>query len=39
VQHNWYKKFYQTHCKWWYLFFASVALHAILALQLFGNPF
>lgn len=39
LQYSWYKKFYQTHCKWWYLFFASVALHALLAFQVFGNPF
>lgn len=39
VQFNWYKAFYRTHCWWWYLFFASVAVHALVALTLYGNPF
>lgn len=39
VKLNWYKKFYQRHCWWWYLFFGSVAAHALLALNLYGNPF
>lgn len=36
---SWYRRFYKTHCWWWYLFFASVALHSILAVVVFGNPF
>ena len=39
VRFEWYKKFYRTHCWWWYLFFASVAGHALVALSLYGNPF
>jgi len=39
VNYNWYKKLYQTHCWWWYLFFGSVAAHALLALGVYGNPF
>lgn len=34
-----YQRFYRTHCFWWYLFFVSVLLHAILALRVYGNPF
>lgn len=34
-----YQKFYQTHCWWWYLFFISVAAHALLAISVYGSPF
>lgn len=39
VRFEWYKKFYRMHCWWWYLFFASVAVHAVVALAIYGNPF
>jgi len=39
VRLEWYKIFYRTHCWWWYLFFGSVAVHAVVALTLYGNPF
>ena len=38
VKYAWYRKFYQGHCRWWYLFFISVFLHSVLALVTFGNP-
>ena len=34
-----YLAFYKTHCYWWWLFFASVLGHVILAFMAFGNPF
>ena len=36
---SWYQKFYRSHCWWWYVFFASVFLHAVLAMMVYGNPF
>lgn len=33
-----YQKFYRTHCRWWWLFFASVAGHSILAIWIYGIP-
>ncbi len=38
-QHGWYRKFYSMHCYYWWLFFVSVALHAVLAIIAYGNPF
>lgn len=35
----WYQKIYSiTHCYWWWLFFISVALHAIIAIWTFSIP-
>lgn len=39
MKHEWYKKFYNFHCWFWRIFFASVLLHVIVAFLLFGNPF
>lgn len=39
MQHEWYRKFYNAHCYYWWLFFVSVALHAALAILVYGNPF
>lgn len=38
-QFEWYKKFYGTHCIYWWIFIVSVLVHAILAFIVFGNPF
>ncbi len=35
----WYRAFYRRHCWYWYFFFVSVFLHAVLAMYLYGNPF
>ena len=35
---GWYKKFYNLHCYYWWLFIASVLLHAVLAIDTYGNP-
>ncbi len=35
----WYQKFYRSHCRGWYVFFAAVLLHALLAFITYGNPF
>jgi len=34
-----YIQFYNLHCYFWYGFFVSVVLHAILGIYLFGIPF
>ena len=34
-----YMKFYSLHCYFWWFFFISVALHAVLAILIYGNPF
>jgi len=34
-----YMKFYSCHCYYWWFFIVSVALHAVLAITAFGNPF
>ena len=34
-----YMKFYSYHCYYWWFFIVSVALHALLAITAFGNPF
>ncbi len=36
---KWYASFYKAHCVYWVLFFASVILHAVIAVLVFGNPF
>ncbi len=38
-QHNWYKKFYSNHCRYWWFFFLTVLLHTLFAFYAFGNPF
>jgi len=37
-KYEWYKKFYNKHCYYWWLFIISVLLHTILAFLIFGNP-
>ncbi|MAG20348.1 hypothetical protein CL618_02860 [archaeon] len=32
-------KFYKYHCYYWWIFIISVLLHALLAFNVFGNPF
>lgn len=39
MQKNWYRKFYSLHCYYWWLFFASVLAHTLLAFNVFGWPF
>jgi hypothetical protein len=34
-----YPVFYRYHCYYWWFFIISVALHAVLAITAFGNPF
>jgi len=34
-----YMKFYNWHCYYWWFFIVSVALHALIAVTAFGNPF
>lgn len=37
-QYEWYKKFYNKHCYYWWVFIISVLLHTIIAFVIFGNP-
>ncbi len=39
MKHGWYQKFFKLHCYLWWVFWASVAVHAILALIYIGWPF
>ena len=38
-QYSWYRKFYNKHCYYWWIFFASVLFHAVLSITAYGNPF
>ena len=38
-RYGWYRKFYRMHSLYWWIFFASVFLHSMLAFIFFGNPF
>ena len=38
LSQNWFKKFYQYHCWYWWGFIISVFLHTILAFVTFGSP-
>jgi len=37
--YEWYKKLYNLHCYFWWIFIGSVIIHAILAILVFGIPF
>ena len=37
-KYEWYKKYYNYHCYYWWGFMLSVLLHATLAFILFGIP-
>jgi hypothetical protein len=39
LERGWYRKFYNLHCYFWWLFIISVVLHAIIALSAYGIPF
>jgi hypothetical protein len=34
-----YQRFFRYHCYIWWIFWASVVIHAIFAIGLLGNPF
>lgn len=34
-----YQRFFSYHCYIWWIFWASVVIHAIFAIGLLGNPF
>jgi len=38
-KYKWYQKLYSLHCYYWWALFASVIIHATLAVITFGNPF
>lgn len=38
MKRSWYKRFYTSHCYYWWVFVISVAFHSVLALVAFGNP-
>ena len=39
LKKGWYRKYYDMHCYYWWLFFASVIAHSVIAFMVFGNPF
>jgi hypothetical protein len=39
MKHPWYQKFFKLHCYIWWIFWASVVIHAILAMIYIGWPF
>lgn len=39
LQHGWYRRFYNLHCYYWWLFIVSVALHTAIMLAIYGVPF
>jgi hypothetical protein len=39
MKHPWYQKFIKLHCYIWWIFWASVVIHAILAMIYIGWPF
>jgi len=39
MQHSFYKKFYRFHVYLWWIFWISVLVHAIFAINLMGWPF
>jgi len=38
LKQPWYRWYYARHCVFWYIFFASVLFHSVLAITAFGNP-
>jgi hypothetical protein len=36
---RWYQRFFKLHCYIWWIFLASVAAHAVLAIIYIGWPF
>ena len=38
MKYDSYKKFYNGHCYYWWIFAISVILHAVLAITAYGNP-
>jgi len=38
-KYSWYRKLNDYHCLLWWFFFASVLLHSIFAIIVYGNPF
>jgi hypothetical protein len=39
MKRPWYQKFFKLHCYIWWVFWASVIVHAIFAIVYFGWPF
>ncbi|MFH1255915.1 MAG: hypothetical protein V1494_01350 [Candidatus Diapherotrites archaeon] len=39
MKHGWYQKFYNRHCRYWWLLGISIFLHAAIAIDVFGSPF
>ena len=39
MQYAAYKRLFSYHCSIWWIFWASVIIHAIFAIGLLGNPF
>jgi hypothetical protein len=39
MKHKWYQNYFRYHCYIWWIFWASVIVHAILAIKYLGWPF
>lgn len=39
MKHKWYQRFFKYHCYIWWIFGASIIVHAILAFKYLGWPF
>ena len=39
MERDWYRRFFNLHCYYWWIFIISVLIHTFLAFQVFGNPF
>ena len=39
MQHSWYKKFYRYHSYLWWIFWISVIVHVVFALNFMSWPF
>ncbi len=39
MKHRWYQRYFKFHCYIWWIFWASVVVHAILAIKYLGWPF
>jgi hypothetical protein len=39
MKYRWFQRFYRLHCYIWWIFWASVVVHAIFAIIYIGWPF
>jgi hypothetical protein len=39
MKHKWYQRYFKLHCYIWWVFWASVVVHAVFAIIYIGWPF